>query len=184
MYLCYKQSWKESYCSLVCKLYLPCFFSVVDLCVSGISARCNQATVAFLRLLIFALFFSITEVASNREKILFFNCCFLPPMPAYWGWQLLRRMRQEITDSWATSLAKLSIQRALMKIITQRLKMRPRENITGITGSVKSGLWRRKLMWWPCVPSRSPWGSNWTGLDVISPQLQFRQPAFIWSCAG
>lgn len=79
MYLCYKQSCKESYCSLVCKLYLPCFFSVVDLCVSGISARCNQATVAFLRLLIFVLFFSITEVASNREKILFFKLLFSSP---------------------------------------------------------------------------------------------------------
>lgn len=56
------------------------FFSVVDLCVSGISARCNQATVAFLRLLISTLLFSIMEVACCRAKYFFFlNCITLTP---------------------------------------------------------------------------------------------------------
>lgn len=58
------------FCILVYKLYLKCsFFSVVDLCVNGISARCNQATVAFLRLLISLPFFSIMEVECWRAKV-------------------------------------------------------------------------------------------------------------------
>lgn len=42
------------------------------MCVFEISARCNQATVAFLRLLVSTLSFSIMEVACCREK--FFHC--------------------------------------------------------------------------------------------------------------
>lgn len=35
----------------MCKLFLKCSFSaVVDLCVSDVSARCNQATVAFFKI--------------------------------------------------------------------------------------------------------------------------------------
>lgn len=75
------------------RLYLiHSFFSVVDLCMSGISARCNQATVAFLRLLVSTLFFSIMEVACCRAKLLFF--CYISPTPCQSGlnWWVLGRL--------------------------------------------------------------------------------------------
>lgn len=69
---------------LAFRLYLiHSFFSVVDLCMSGISARCNQATVAFLRLLVSTLFFSIMEVACCRAKLLFFY--YISPTPCQSG---------------------------------------------------------------------------------------------------
>lgn len=55
------------------------FIPVVDLCVSDIGARCNQATVAFLRLLVSTLFFSIMEVACCGAKF-FFKAVFLMPV--------------------------------------------------------------------------------------------------------
>lgn len=54
-------------------------FSVVDLCVSSISARCNQATVAFLRLLISTLVFSIIEVTCATEQSFSSTVFLLPP---------------------------------------------------------------------------------------------------------
>lgn len=65
----------EPYCNVpwFYKFYLKCrvSFSVLDLYVSGISARCNQATVAFLRL-IATLFFSITQVTWCSYFIFYF----------------------------------------------------------------------------------------------------------------
>lgn len=102
------------------------FFLVVDLCVFGISARCNQATVAFLRLLISTLFFSIMEVECSRAK--FFLLYFSYPMPVFSEKvrvgtlsgngriaQLLRRMK--ITASGEGRMDKPRDQHNLMKII-------------------------------------------------------------------
>lgn len=119
----------EPYCNVpwFYKFYLKCrvSFSVVDLYVSGISARCNQATVAFLRLLISTLFFSITQVTWCSYFIFFKTVFLLPQRKRDLGVlagneriaQLLRRMKQNNSHGRQKDGQNLVDQQNQLKII-------------------------------------------------------------------